>query len=256
MVPIPEYWQAVARAINAEDAKASIFIQHNQSRGAAREAILKEVLIRQTPDPYRVTSGFVFHPESACWCSKQCDVLVYDPRVARPYYAIGGLAVVPRYAANLVIEVKTTLDQASFDDILGVWEDVFWLPVPTLGFAFDGVKFDTFRGYVQTSVKEAPRGLPDCLAVHNQNYLYVRTGYHGVESTTLPYRRRTTKCQFLVDFAAAKTGEGTASALFLHIYNLLISSPLSLPSTLLDECRKLGVRNEHIHIINDEATQA
>ena len=34
MLPIPEYWQAVARAIDAEDAKASIFIKHNASIGA------------------------------------------------------------------------------------------------------------------------------------------------------------------------------------------------------------------------------
>jgi hypothetical protein len=40
MLPIPEYWQAVAKAIDAEDAKASIFVKHNASIGAAREAIL------------------------------------------------------------------------------------------------------------------------------------------------------------------------------------------------------------------------
>ena len=108
---------------------------------------MKDVLSRQTLEPYRVTSGFVFHPTSNNWCSCQCDLIVYDPTRGRPYYAIGDLSAVPREATRLVIEVKTDLDQAAFKETLGVWEDVYWLPVPTLGFA-----------YCQRALKTSQRG--------------------------------------------------------------------------------------------------
>lgn len=251
MLPILEYWQAVAKAIDAEDAKASIFVKHNASIGAAREAILKDVLSRQTLEPYRVTSGFVFHPISDNWCSRQCDVIVYNPMVARPYYAIGELAVVPREAANLVIEVKTELDDKAFQEMLDVWESVFWLPVPMLGFAYDGVRFQTFVEYLRKAIPAAPRGLPTCIAVHRQNYLYMRADYTAAEDEALPNRRRPTKCQFVVDFGAAGTGEGTASSMLLHLYNLLLKERYPQIEWILGSCRKLGVSEPHILILPD-----
>jgi hypothetical protein len=242
MLPIiPEYWQAVARAIDAENAKASIFIKHNASIGAAREAILKDVLSRQTLDPYRVTSGFVFHPTSNNWCSLQCDVIVYDPSVARPYYAIGELAVVPREAASLVIEVKTGLDEEEFGKILRVWESVFWLPVPMLVFAYEGVRFQTFVEYLRKAIPTAPCGLPTCITVHRQNYLYMRAEYTGAENDALPNKRRPTKCQFAIDFNTASTGEGTASSVLLHLYNLILKERHPRIEWILESCRKLGV---------------
>jgi hypothetical protein len=54
--------------------------------------------------------------------------------IARPYYAIGELSVVPREAASQVIEVKTELNCDAFKEILDIWESVFWLPVSMLGY--------------------------------------------------------------------------------------------------------------------------
>lgn len=251
MLPIPEYWQAVAQAIDAEDAKASIFIKHNASIGAAREAILKDVLLRQTLEPYRVTSGFVFHALSDNWCSRQCDVIVYNPMVARPYYAIAELSVVPREAAKLVIEVKTELGERAFQDMLNVWESVFWLPVSMLGFAYDGVLINTFIEYIRKAIPTAPRGLPTCIAVHRQNYIYMRSDYTGAEVEALPNKRRPSKCQFVVDFGAAGTGTGTASSMLLHLYNLLLKEPFPNIEWILDSCRNLRVSEPHIIMLPD-----
>jgi hypothetical protein len=139
MIPVPEYWQAVALGIEAEDRKATLFIRQNDSLGAAREAILRDLIRRQTPEPFRVRTGFVFQVNPEPWSSRQCDILVYDPTVAQPYYEIGELVVVPRPAARAVVEVKTGLEERTFNELLGVWETTFWLPVPTIGFAYGGV---------------------------------------------------------------------------------------------------------------------
>ena len=90
MLPLREYWQAIANAIDAEEKKASIFIRHRPSIGVAREAILRDLLAKHTPEPYRVSTGFIYQFNTAWWNSRQCDVLVYDPTICQPDYAIGG----------------------------------------------------------------------------------------------------------------------------------------------------------------------
>src|SRR4051812_11041884 len=69
----PDYWRAVALRIDAEEQQASFFLSHNESRGVAREAILRDLLVKQTPEPLRVKSGFVRRIKPAVHCSKQCD---------------------------------------------------------------------------------------------------------------------------------------------------------------------------------------
>ncbi len=94
MIPVPEYWQAVAKAINAEDEKLRLFVNHPTGLGTAREAILRHFLVTHAPEPFRIATGFICHllakvgsPEASHqWTSKQCDLLVYNPQIARPYY--------------------------------------------------------------------------------------------------------------------------------------------------------------------------
>jgi len=216
---ISDYWQAVARAIDAEDTKAQFFIHHNASIGAAREAILRDWLVKHTPEPYRVGTGFIYQQAPEPWSSRQCDVLLYDPTVAQPDYAISGLAVVHRGVARLVIEVKTTLDKATLGEALDVHESVGWLAMPTLCFAFDGVTFTTFVDHLRTAIRTSVHGVPDCIAVHKRNYLFVRSGYFLAERTDTPNRHRPAKYQFAVDFRAR---EGIAAATFLSFYLSLL----------------------------------
>lgn len=256
----PEYWQAVAQGIDAEDQKAGLVIKHNQSIGAARESILRDLLRRQTPEPYRVRTGFVhqFLPD-AHYCSKQCDVLVYDPTVAQPDYQIDDLIVVPRDAAKAVVEVKTTLEHREFRDIQEVWADVWWIPVATFGFAFDGVAFQTFINYLQESMRSDPAGLPQCIAVHRQNYVFVRSGYSLAEDK--PSWHRPAKYQFAVDFGAHPETRGLATAYLLDWYLRCLRgnddavsverwfSQLSLPAGSRVRFSTVG------DIVNDSASQ-
>lgn len=218
MIKIPEYWQAIARGIDAEEQKASILIRHNASVGAAREAILRDVLVKQTPVPYRVASGFVFVDQPQEWCSKQCDVLVYDPTVAQPYYSIGDLCVVARWSAKLVSEVKSRLDQEAWSELLGIWSDTSWVPVPTLGFAYDGVTFDTFLNYLKTTIRDEDKGVPTLVAVHGRNYLFLRSEYRLAPDESRPKRHRPAVFQIAVNFGEIERYSGWASATFLDFY--------------------------------------
>src|SRR5262245_37639946 len=144
MIPSMAYWQAVAQGVDAEDRKASLFVRHPGSRGGAREAILRALLIHQTPEPYRVNSGFICEfAGTEPRLSRQCDVLVFDPRVPQPYYAIDAFVVIPRAAARLAVEVKSDLGQDDLDDMCVIAESVRQRGVPTLGFAFGGWTFET-----------------------------------------------------------------------------------------------------------------
>lgn len=175
MVPALAYWQSVARGIDAEDQKLRVFVRHNLSLGLAREAILRDLIIRQTPEPHKVRTGFICHfTDEGPWVSRQCDVLVYDPQHSQPYYSIDAFAVIQRHAANLVVEVKTDLDNEALQDIVQVAEGTRWVPVPTLGFAFDGWCFETALEKVGAVVKANPRSAPDCVAVHSKNYVIFR----------------------------------------------------------------------------------
>src|SRR5262245_56283404 len=100
LVQDPRYWQAVAKSIDAEDQKASLFIKRNLAVGMARDEILRDLLRRCTPEPYRVGTGFIHQmlPDNH-YCSPQLDIVLYDPTVAQPDYRIGELVVIPRCAA-------------------------------------------------------------------------------------------------------------------------------------------------------------
>ena len=142
MLPIPEYWQAVAKAIDTEDEKASIFIKHNASLGVAREEILKDAIKRHTPEPYQIGSGFIIQAKSRIWTTGQCDVLVYNPMKSQPFYQIGDISVVPQNAAEAAIEVKSGLHKRELKDILKPTKSVAHLKIPTFGFAFQGIGFN------------------------------------------------------------------------------------------------------------------
>ena len=124
----------------------------------------------------------------------------------------------------MVVEVKSNLKERTFHDILGVWRTTDWLPVPTLGFAYDGVAFKTFLGYVIEAIKNEEQGIPECIAVHRQNYLIVRSSYRLAPDASAPKRHRPAEYHFAVDFRATDKGDGSASAAFLDFYDRLLSN--------------------------------
>jgi hypothetical protein len=209
-----EYWTALALGIDAENKKAEIYVSDDHSLGVAREAILRRLLIAQTPAPYAVKTGFIhrFGEAGNSLVSRQCDVLVYDPTISQPKYGIDEFVVVPDSAARLVAEVKSKLKKNEYKHIVSVWRSMlaFNSPARTFGFAFDGVAFKTFCAYLSQSINNDVGGLPECIAVHTKNYIGIR-----------PISHESQPFYFAVKFPPGKGFEkfaGFATGYFLHYF--------------------------------------
>lgn len=209
MIPALAYWQAVAQGIDAEDQKLQVFVKHNLSLGIAREAILRDLVVHQTPEPYRVVTGFICNfVGTEAWLSRQCDVLVYDPQEAKPYYSIDEFSVVQRQSARLVVEVKTELDLKTLPQIAEVAASARSVAVPVLGFAFEGWTFDKAIRELAEVVRSAPALAPDCIAVHRRNYVIFRHRVYNEGATTYT----------AFDFGPlGERGEGLATAMLLDL---------------------------------------
>jgi hypothetical protein len=182
------YWKAVALGIEAENRKATVYIKHDLSLGIAREAILRRVLINETPGPFEVKTGLirVSRPGDPAdgHTSKQCDLLVYNPHTDPPLYRMDDFVVVPQSAARYVVEVKSDLkDDKGFRKILAMGQSLRPCQVPLGAFAYDGVGFDTFVDYVVRHIDGDAVNLPECFAVHSRDFVAFRcrtdddTGY-------------------------------------------------------------------------------
>src|SRR4051812_13006815 len=112
-----DFWEAIALGINAENRKIEIFIHHNLSRGIAREALLRSIIVQHTPEPYQVRSGFVYTDDPKAVPTKQCDDLVYNPQQYRPYYQIDEFVVVHPDAVRSLAEVKSEINDREFKKI-------------------------------------------------------------------------------------------------------------------------------------------
>lgn len=211
-----EYWNAVAKSVEAENAKASLYVRHKPSLGVAREAILKHELRKETRAPFLTKTGFVVDTGTSEKGPPQCDILVYDPARCAPIYETDEFVVVAREAALCVVEVKTTLEQKPFLEMIQVSEGMGQYgyesyDVPVLSFAFDGVKFETFLRYVAECAPRFSR-LPRAIAVHDANYI----GIWPQSSNGLPHDR------YYAAHFPPECGTGAALAAFLSIYNQVV----------------------------------
>lgn len=91
-----------------EKFKESNTIPHAATKGALREAYLRQFLAEFIPVPFEIKSGFVTDCRGA-EVSPQIDLLVFD-RTSIPAFALTDfVTIVPLEAARLAIEVKSTL---------------------------------------------------------------------------------------------------------------------------------------------------
>jgi hypothetical protein len=215
-IPLPQYWDALTRSIQAQSEIAGIFLRHASSLGTAREAILRKIIRQQTPSPFKVQTGFVHKYEPKRYSSRQCDILVFDPRLSQPDYEIDDLAVVDNWATKAVVEVKSKLNQHEFKKVNAVWRSLSWLAVPTFAIAYKGVSFDTFVGNLVDQIKEKREGLPNCIAVLNENYIFLRSDYTLAHAK--PYWHRPAKFQFAVNLNSGTNMHGEAFARFMDLY--------------------------------------
>ena len=209
-----DLWEAVDLAITAENRKIEIFVHHNHSRGVAREALLRSIVIQHTPHPYVVSSGFVYTDDHRVAPSKQCDVPVYDPRIHQPYYQLDEFVVVAKNTAKVLIEVKSEINEKEFAIVRGMTDYAKSVEKPMLVFAYEGWTFDTFCEKVRPFASDMT-AFPICLvvSVQERNYLAIRPTRCGAP------------VYFLIDFSQAKpVSPGMATAYFLNIYQVLLGA--------------------------------
>jgi hypothetical protein len=219
---IEGYWKAVAKGIDAEDEKLTVLVRHGPSLGAGREAILRNLVERQTPAPFTVATGFAFYHEDPSrkpdpYYSRQCDLLVFDPTESRPLYTIDAFCVVPYIACKFVIEVKSSLNKKPFKELLAVSQSVAGLAIPTFGFAYTSGTFKNFLDLLASAVVDSatPKNsltlLPECICVHKKNILAFR----------LPASEKHPPEQYMalhLGFKGAETS-GAATGHFLTFYD-------------------------------------
>jgi hypothetical protein len=207
-----DLWEAIALGVTAENRKIEIFIHHNLSRGIARETLLRKIIVQHTAHPFLVRSGFVYTDDQTLNPHKQCDVLVYNPRVWQPYYQIDEFVVASPDSSVLIVEVKSTIGDDEFTDIRNMQAYAQGVHKPLLGFVYGGWTFSTFCEKVRPFASNLS-SLPICIVVHERNYLAVR-----------PTLTEHPIC-LLIDFSQSNpSSPGIATAYFLNIYDLLVRS--------------------------------
>jgi hypothetical protein len=122
------YFQSITRELQALQDRVRNFIddRHWQTDGEWKESVLRVFLRRCLPRNVEIGRGFVVGPS---FTSTQIDILLYT--IEKPVlFRDGGLVFVAPDAVLGMIEVKTSLDNASFsqavrklgDNIYGVSE--------------------------------------------------------------------------------------------------------------------------------------
>jgi hypothetical protein len=208
-----DLWEAIALGIAAENKKIDIFIHHNLSRGIAREALLRSIIVQHTPHPYEVRSGFVYTDDHRVAPSKQCDVLVYDPQKYRPYYQIDEFVVVHPDAIRGIVEVKSEINDREFSSIRLMTKYAYDVRKPLFAFVYDGWSVKTFSEKVLQFSAQLHE-LPNCLVVHEKNYL-----------ATFALRNRE-EVYLVIDFSDSA---GMATAFFMNIFDFIIRGGILPP---------------------------
>jgi hypothetical protein len=182
-----DFIRGVAMVLQGESMKAQAYLTHKGSLGLLREKIVGRLLRENTPDRFRVVTGFIRNG-SLRNTSRQCDILVHDSTDDPPLYRFEDFAIVEASCSRAVIEIKSALDKGTFDDILNIYQSVIRVsgahPVPpVLGFSLNGVGFNSFLKYVSDAIsknalkaKDGARvlNLPECIAVQKGNYIGLR----------------------------------------------------------------------------------
>lgn len=234
-----EFVRGIALVLQGECLKAKAHVTHSGSLGTLREKMVRKFITDETPERFRVETGLINGVSST---SRQCDILVHEPNYHAPLYRWEDFVVARSDVARAVIEVKTTLNAQTFDELLGVHCSVMEIElrhpyggefIPTFGYAIEGVTFDTFITYLQAAVQNNRLGIderarhlnwPLMIAVHGRRYLGFR---HLGGSTENPM------CFCAIDFSRQTVGSeeadlvGIETGYFLQLYEWVLRERLN-----------------------------
>ena len=114
---IEAFYTGIANELLAKLRRLSSFTGHAPSIGAAHEEFVKEAIRPLLSRRFSLRSGFVFVRQGLV--SPQADILIVDENDPSPFlYQLGDLVVVHPRAVAMVVEVKTSLGKAEFEESL------------------------------------------------------------------------------------------------------------------------------------------
>lgn len=236
----PDFCRGVAMVLRGESLKAGSYVNHRASLGGLREKIVRRLIRDQTPSRFHVQTGLI-HCQPTQSTSRQCDILIHESASRAPLYRWEDFVVVHRGEARAVVEVKSVLNEQTFDELLSVHGSLVEMAAatgpsydftPTFGFALSGVTFPTFVEYLQSAVRcnrlnesADARCLnwPVCIAVQDRNYVAVR-----------PLQQmRDSGCRIgccAIDFTKLQGPvderiDGIETGHFIEIYNAVLREP-------------------------------
>ncbi len=163
---VPAYWAALDRELDAKIDRSSMYLKHPGAIGTIRENILRRLLAENTPKSFSLSSGFVCRPQGE-YCSRQCDILVYDSLQGVALLDEPGLVVITPEMARVAIEVKSTLNQKAFNECLEFRSKFVPFTVTTMVVGLSGVRVERFRNYISRAFRD-PKDLgcfPQCFLI-------------------------------------------------------------------------------------------
>jgi hypothetical protein len=80
-----DFRRGLAMVLQGESLKAGCYVTHAASLGILREKMVSSFVRDETPERFRVETGFIRNHEMDI-TSRQCDLLVHEPALEAPLY--------------------------------------------------------------------------------------------------------------------------------------------------------------------------
>jgi hypothetical protein len=148
MMKLDELFQRIEATLSARLNEAG-FVQHSGDKGENREQVLMEFLSEHLPSRYGIAKGEVITKSGER--SHSADLIIFD-RATCPVLYSGRTKIIPIEGVYGIIEVKSTLSKAEFDDCITKIEQFKRLAPRDLSVI-------QTRGYVTVERSSRPFGL-------------------------------------------------------------------------------------------------
>ncbi|TBW60225.1 hypothetical protein EZV77_19405 [Burkholderia thailandensis] len=141
------YFDFVSEELLQKLNQVKAFIKkHNPTIGLLTEEILRDFLRTHLPRVISVEQGFIIRENNEL--SRQCDIIIYDSLLYAPFYRINDVVVVPEESVLAIVEVKTSITQDTFHDVIKYFADFKeFHRIKTHLFIFNSTSIKSLRKY-------------------------------------------------------------------------------------------------------------
>jgi len=152
-------------------------INHNSTRGALAENLLRDMLSEFLPLRLLAGTGFILSEKGS---SKQIDLLVFDQMENAAIYKDGNLLVISPGTARLAVEVKSRLEGDAIKEAMTNIASAKSMDstLPGFIFGFKSATMQTIKHHIEEWIKENPeftgrRLMPDRIYCAERKFMVV-----------------------------------------------------------------------------------